>query len=115
MPIFSLDEVKNMAPDRTAFTAAKKIATANNWDQLGQQDKVIWGVAIGSKGDSYYAFANMTNGGKELECSCPSRKRPCKHVLALLILDASGHQMPSAPMPSDHEYNAKDRYASSWE
>jgi hypothetical protein len=113
MPLLSLDDVKNMAPDRTAFTAAKKIATASNWDTLGQQDKLLWGVAIGSKGDSYYTYANTATS--DWQCSCPSRKRPCKHVLGLLILDASGHQIPAAPMSSDHSYNAKDRYSSSWE
>jgi uncharacterized Zn finger protein len=113
MPLMSLDDVKNKAPDRTAFTAAKKIANPTNWDKLGQDGNILWGVATGSKGDTYYTYADV--GSSELECSCPSRKRPCKHALALLILDASGHQMPTEPMPYSHRYNAKDRYASSWE
>lgn len=113
MALMSLDDIKNKAPDRTSFTAAKKLGTAASWSKLGQKDKIVWGIAVGSKGDEYYVYADV--GKDEMECSCPSRKRPCKHALGLLILDASGHQIPEAEMPSDHQWSAKDRYSRSWE
>lgn len=105
------DEIKDMAPDRAAFAAAKKLATATNWPQVGQQGDVLWGVCSGSSNYKVYVDLSRT----ALECSCPSRKRPCKHALALLLLDAADHPMPEAEPPYDHKYEAEDRYYSSWE
>lgn len=113
MPLMSIDDIKSKAPDRTAFTAAKKLASPTHWGTLGQEGQILWGVAVGSKGDEYAVYIDMSRDA--LECSCPSRKRPCKHTLGLLILEASGHAIPTAPAPSDHKWKAEDRYSRSWE
>lgn len=47
------------------------------------------------------------------ECSCPSNKPPCEHVLGLLLLEANGHGFPVAELPPGHA--AAARYSSTWE
>jgi hypothetical protein len=113
MPLLSLDDIKNKAPDRTAFAAAKKIATAASWSSLGRQPNILWGVALGSKGDSYSVYIDASRSA--FECNCASRKRPCKHALALLILDASGQEIPDKEPASNHKWQAEERYYRSWE
>lgn len=110
MPIRSEDDVKNTAPDRKAFAAAKKIAKPNKWETTGRQDKILWGKAIGSS-DVYSVYVE----GSSFECSCPSRKRPCKHALALALMDATEVEIPEAAVPSGHKWEAQERYYSSWE
>lgn len=112
MPLMTLDDIKEKAPDRKAYAAAKKVATDSKWARFGRQDKILWGVAKGSSGE-YSVFVDTERDA--LECSCPSRKRPCKHALALLILDANEHDIPDAAPPDGHRWEAEDRYYSSWE
>ncbi len=112
MPLMTIDDIKEKAPDRRAFAAAKKVAVLASWSSIGRDNNCLWGVAVGSSGDSYSVYVE---GNNTLECSCPSRKRPCKHSLALLILDANGDEIPDSPLPANHKWLAQDRYYSSWE
>ncbi|MEJ2467420.1 MAG: SWIM zinc finger family protein, partial [Candidatus Thiodiazotropha sp.] len=42
----------------------------------------IWGQCQGSGANPYYTMADVVDHG--YKCTCPSRKFPCKHVLALM-------------------------------
>lgn len=101
MHTMTTEEVQAMAPDARAFADAKKIAKASNWRRLGRDGEAVWGVALGSKGDAYAVFAKSAAG---VRCSCPSRKRPCKHALALLLLVANGHEFVEDVLPRGHRY-----------
>ncbi|MEL6178676.1 MAG: SWIM zinc finger family protein, partial [Myxococcota bacterium] len=94
---------------------AKKLAIPAKWDQVGRVGpNIVWGVALGSRGDRYAVYIDISRDA--LECSCPSRKRPCKHALGLLIMEANGnHTIPEADLPDGHRWEAEDRYYSSWE
>ncbi|MFV2195219.1 SWIM zinc finger family protein [Nocardiopsis sp. LOL_012] len=47
----------------------------------------VWGECKGSGAKPYLAAVHLDGaGGPAYKCSCPSRKIPCKHVLALLAL-----------------------------
>lgn len=114
------ESVRAIAPDAKSMTAAKPVARATSWATLGRDraspggnSGSLWGMVPGSKG-AYYVVAYLTDEDavRYTDCSCPSAKRPCKHVLALLLLDVAG-QVPDAPMPDDHTRLA--RYASNWE
>ncbi len=107
------DDIKDLAPDRKAFATAKKLANAASWSAFGQESNVLWGSAKGSSGDDYYVYVNTQS--RALECSCPSRKRPCKHALALVIMQADGVEFPQNPVPAGHQYEAQTRYYSTWE
>lgn len=114
MAKWTLDDLKEKAPDRKAFAAAKKLASPPAWKDLGKEGHILWGNAIGSSGDTYAVHVDTNR--EELNCSCPSRKRPCKHTLAILIMDAEEtFEIPEADVPGGHRYEAEIRYQSSWE
>lgn len=47
----------------------------------------LWGECKGSGSKPYQAAVHLDGGaGPAYKCGCPSRKIPCKHVLALLVL-----------------------------
>jgi uncharacterized Zn finger protein len=80
----SLDVVQDLAPDQASLTAAKKLLKPAKWPVRGQAPGVntIWGQCQGSGANPYYTMADVVDHG--YKCTCPSRKFPCKHVLALL-------------------------------
>src|SRR5688572_31794662 len=47
---------------------------------------LVWGECAGSGANPYRVMADLRDLGNK--CTCPSRKFPCKHVLALLWLNA---------------------------
>jgi len=110
MPLRSDEDVKNIAPDRKAYAAAKKVAKPAKWTRTGRHGAILWGTAIGSS-DSYSVYVE----GTDFECSCPSRKRPCKHALALALMDATDVEIPDAEPPSGHKWEAQERFYNSWE
>jgi len=78
----TLEQVVEMAPDAASAAAGKKLVAAHNWRELGRSPAVLWGKCQGSS--VYQVRVDLVNLG--YNCSCPSRKFPCKHVLALLML-----------------------------
>lgn len=95
------EDVQGLAPDARGFADAKKLAKPSAWRRLGRDGEAIWGVALGSKGDAYAVFARSLDDAR---CSCPSRKTPCKHAMALLLLAANGHAFVEEALPSGHRY-----------
>ena len=115
MAVIEIDVLKDQAPDRKSFGNAKKLAKAEKWDDMGRQDAALSGLTTGSSGDTYYVYG-VGGSSPRFECSCPSRKRPCKHALGLAIMEANDEEsVPDADVPDGHEYMAEDRYYSSWE
>lgn len=101
MLTITAEEVQGLAADARSFADAKKLAKPTAWRRLGRDGEAIWGVALGSKGDAYAVFVkSVTNA----QCSCPSRKTPCKHALALLLLAANGHEFVEEALPSGHRF-----------
>src|SRR6478752_7814783 len=80
--------VEDAAPDASSLTAARKLATQGPWSQTGSTDALLWGKCQGSGKTPYQVSIDLT--GPAYRCSCPSRKFPCKHALALLLLWTSG-------------------------
>jgi len=85
----TLEQVLEMAPDSASAAAGKTLAAAKNWAELGRSSAGLWGKCQGSS--VYQVRVDLVDLG--YNCSCPSRKFPCKHVLALLILSV---QSPTA-------------------
>lgn len=83
MPI-SLEVVQNLAPDQASLNAAKKLLSPAKWPMREQSSSIdmIWGQCKGSGSNPYFTMANSADHG--YKCTCPSRKFPCKHVLALM-------------------------------
>lgn len=97
----TLAQVQALAPDSRALSDGKKLAKASAWRRLGREGDAIWGVALGSKGDAYAVFARSAD---DANCTCPSRKRPCKHALGLLLLAADQHAFIEEALPAGHRY-----------
>jgi len=95
------EEVQGLAPDARSFADAKKLAKPSAWRRLGRDGEALWGVALGSKGDAYAVFVKSVT---DAQCSCPSRKKPCKHALALLLLVANGHEFVEEALPRGHRF-----------
>jgi hypothetical protein len=78
-----------LAPDAPSQRAAQSLAAGRAWPTAGTAEPgAVWGECRGSAAAPYRAVVDLS--GPAYRCSCPSRKFPCKHVLALLLLWAEG-------------------------
>jgi uncharacterized protein (TIGR02996 family) len=94
--------------------AARQIAQVRRFEELGidaPRDR-IWGRYLGTTG--IYDVA-VERGSEWSACSCPSNERPCKHALALHVLNAAGSIAEGAPPYQHYERAERKRYGSSWE
>lgn len=94
--------------------AARQIAQVRRWEELGidaPRDR-IWGRYLGTTGT--YDVA-VERGSVWAACSCPSGERPCKHALALHVLNAAGSIAEGAPPYQHYERAERKRYPNSWE
>lgn len=81
-----------LAPDAASRKAGDKLAIPRPWSDTGCAEPeggvgAVWGVCAGSGSTPYRTVVDL--GGPASQCSCPSRKFPCKHVLGLLLLWAA--------------------------
>ena len=78
-----------LAPDAPSQRAAQSLMSGRAWPLTGAAEPgVLWGECAGSAATPYRTVIDLS--GPAYRCSCPSRKFPCKHVLALLLLWADG-------------------------
>lgn len=88
MARWNLAAVEKAAPDAASLAAARKLATPGPWSETGSTETLVWGKCQGSGKTPYQVSIDL--GGPAYRCSCPSRKFPCKHALALLMLWVQG-------------------------
>ena len=81
------DTVLALAPDPASAQAGRKLATPGKWQNLNAPPGSLWGECQGSGQTPYLTGVDLS--GPAFKCSCPSRKFPCKHALALLLLHAT--------------------------
>ena len=94
--------------------AAEGLAKPGKWLSLEQMEPFIWGLFQGSGARPYETQVDTAR--RRFSCSCPSRKHPCKHALALGLLyaeDPKHFNEEPAPawvnvLPSDAVGNALD-------
>jgi hypothetical protein len=95
-----LTAVEQLATDQASLKAAAGLAKPGKWSGIGtsQDAALIWGECAGSGANPYRVMADLRDLGNK--CTCPSRKFPCKHVLALLWLNAEALlPFPAAETP----------------
>lgn len=85
---WSEERVIGAAPDDSSVAAARKLALPGPWSDTGSNDVLVWGKCQGSGKSPYQVSVDIATPA--YRCSCPSRKFPCKHALALLLLWARG-------------------------
>jgi len=99
-------DVLALAPDAKALEAADDLAVGSLWRGLGCDTAAVWGLYHGATAEPYQVV--VTLAGPRYRCTCPSRQRPCKHTLALLLLWADGVVLGGAPPGFAAEAIARD-------
>ena len=110
------------APDAASLAAGRKLAVPGPWRETGCNDVLVWGQCQGSGKTPYQVSVDLT--GPAYRCSCSSRKFPCKHALALLmlwsegVLDESGRRAlrdDMVALTADSDRGAGTGFVSDWE
>lgn len=78
------DQIIALAPDAASAKAAQELTTPRKWVTLGGGETALWGECQGSGAKPYQTAIDLSEPA--FKCSCPSRKFPCKHGLALFLL-----------------------------
>ena len=73
--------------------------TPRKWIGLGSTEAAVWGACQGSGSKPYQAQIDLSEPA--FKCSCPSRKFPCKHSLALFLLFVEQPKLFPASDPPD--------------
>ena len=82
----TLQKVEGLAPDQESLAAARKLLKLSSWQTLAEGEGLVWGECQGSGATPYRVVVHEADAG--YKCTCPSRKFPCKHVLALMWMRA---------------------------
>jgi hypothetical protein len=77
-------QIESAAPDQAALKAASGLLKPAKWPLRGRDAAggLLWGECQGSGANPYRVAADLSDLGAK--CTCPSRKFPCKHALALM-------------------------------
>jgi hypothetical protein len=98
MDVWPRERVLSLAPDRASIAAAIALAGTRTWLELGVDSRGLWGSSAGGRGQLYRTVVELSSP-PAYTCSCPSRKIPCKHALALLLQWSDGLLPASQPPP----------------
>jgi hypothetical protein len=91
------NQVLALAPDSASATAAGGLTGDGQWPTLGVDAEALWGECKGSGAKPYQTQVDLA--ALVTRCSCPSRKFPCKHALALLLMHAQGRPRLAVAAP----------------
>lgn len=85
----SLEKIEALAPDQASLVSARKLVKPAGWSGLSSDNAgLIWGECQGSGSSPYRVVVSENDAA--YKCTCPSRKFPCKHTLALMWMRAEG-------------------------
>ncbi|MGW2862662.1 SWIM zinc finger family protein [Streptomyces sp. NPDC001205] len=101
------EQVLALAPDAASRTAGSRLGAAGPWSESGCDDRGVWGLCKGSGSKPYRTVVNTTTPA--YQCSCPSRKFPCKHAVGLLLLWSDEQVPPTAPPDWAAEWLTKEK------
>src|SRR5216683_6954481 len=91
MASLSEETAQRMAPDDQVLTDGRGLIRKNSMSNLGVSADGTWilGECKGSAKEPYKVSVDLADISNPLaRCSCPSRKFPCKHGMALMLLYA---------------------------
>ncbi|GAA2451974.1 SWIM zinc finger family protein [Streptomyces macrosporus] len=96
---WTAEQVLALAPDAASRKAGAELAAPGPWSDAGAGRGAVWGRCKGSGSRPYQTVVDVAGGSAPgYRCSCPSRKFPCKHALALLLLwSGDVETVPEAP------------------
>lgn len=87
----TVQAVESIAPDQASLKAAAKLMKPAKWPVMAEDPNgtLMWAECQGSGANPYRVAADKSDLG--CKCTCPSRKFPCKHSLALMWFKAEGN------------------------
>ena len=95
-----VERLEALAPDQASLNAARKLLSASHWPRLETDGHgLAWGECQGSGATPYRVVISEADAG--YKCSCPSRKFPCKHSLALMWMRAEAKVSFATAEPPD--------------
>ena len=97
---WTIEQVAAVAPSPRSVAAAEPLAEPSRWSALGSDQRALWGRCRGSGAEPYDTAVDHVEVA--WRCTCPSRKHPCKHALALLLLWVAGG-VPESSRPGSVE------------
>ncbi len=99
MAVLRQEIIEAAAPDQASLAAAVKLLKPALWSGLGgsANGRLIWGDCQGSGANPYRLAVDLVDIGSK--CTCPSHKFPCKHALALMLMQSRGQTFPAAGEP----------------
>lgn len=86
--VWSIEQVVALAHTSARFGAGEGLAVPSLWSHTGASERAVWGRYHGSGAEPYEVAADHITVRDR--CTCPSRVRPCKHVLGLLVMWVRG-------------------------
>lgn len=95
---WSLEQIVTFAGQASRFAAGESVANVGLWTAAGVSDRALWGRYHGSSSEPYDVAVDHVD--VRARCSCPSRQRPCKHAIGLLLLWSQGHVAASSEPPA---------------
>jgi len=104
---WTTEQVIALAPDAGTESRGRSTAKLKKWQFLEKNDRAIWGECKGSGSKPYLTGVDFLNG-PAYQCSCPVRKPPCKHVIALMLLYIDGEN------DFDIKYDFPPEWMNSW-
>ena len=77
-----------MAPSPRSIATAEPLAIDSRWSGVGCDERALWGRCRGGGAEPYETAVDHVEVA--WRCTCPSRKLPCKHAIALLLMWVRG-------------------------
>lgn len=74
--------ISKLAPDAGTVQRAQEVAHFRRWHLLAGNGRVIWGE-YGNPSDPFLVAADIEN--LAVYCTCPVRRKPCKHGIGILL------------------------------
>ncbi|MGB1121116.1 MAG: SWIM zinc finger family protein, partial [Saprospiraceae bacterium] len=81
-------QILQLAPDAPTAKRGQGLASMGKWLTLRTDGNAIWGECKGSGKKPYFVQMDLKNPA--FKCSCPARKFPCKHSVAIALLFVRG-------------------------
>jgi hypothetical protein len=104
---WSVEQVEAVAPTPGVISVARPLASHARWQATACDARAVWGSYHGSGAEPYATAVDHV--GVAFRCTCPSRRSPCKHAIALLLLWARGDVAPGVAPPEVAEWAARER------
>lgn len=79
--------LQSAAANATALERARGIAYPFRWESVFGNETILWGY-YKTGAEPFHTAVHLHR--LQFSCTCPSRQRPCKHVLALVMLYLQG-------------------------